>query len=392
MSEATDTASPWYRPMRARRADESHRASTPLELLFDLCFVVAVAQAAAELHHAVAEGHLGAGLLGYVTVFFAIWWAWMNFSWFATAYDTDDVPYRLTTLVQIAGGLVLAAGVTPAFEGEHFAIITYGYVIMRLAMVAQWLRAARGDAAHRPIALAYAVGITVVQIGWLLRLLLPDSLFLPSFVVLVLAELAVPAIAERRGEPVWHAEHIAERYGLFTLIVLGESVLSATVALEAAFTQTDHPAGLVTLGIAGLVILFAMWWIYFEQPAHERLTSLKMSMRWGYGHILVFASAAAVGAGLAVAVDHDLHVAHVGALPAALATTVPVAVFVLVVWLLHLDHERMRRVSAAFPVAAVLILATSFTPVPVHLTALLMAVLTGLLVASRRPAPSSVRS
>ena len=106
-------------------------------------------------------------------------------------------------------------------------------------------------------------------------------------------------------------------------------------------------------------------------------------MRWGYGHFLVFASAAAVGAGLAVAVDHDLHVAHVGALPAALATTVPVAVFVLVVWLLHLDHERMRRVSAAFPVAAVLILATSFTPVPVHLTALVMAVLTGLLVASR---------
>ena len=97
----TDTA--WYRPMRARRGDESHRASTPLELLFDLCFVVAVAQAAAELHHAVAEDHLGAGLFGYVTVFFAIWWAWMNFSWFATAYDTDDVPYRLTTLVQIAG-------------------------------------------------------------------------------------------------------------------------------------------------------------------------------------------------------------------------------------------------------------------------------------------------
>jgi low temperature requirement protein LtrA len=378
--------------MRARRADESHRASTPLELLFDLCFVVAVAQAAAELHHAVAEDHLGAGLLGYVTVFFAIWWAWMNFSWFATAFDTDDVPYRLTTLVQIAGGLVLAAGVTPAFERENFAIITFGYVIMRLAMVAQWLRAARGDAAHRPIALAYAVGIAVVQVGWLLRLLLPDSLFLPSFAVLVLAELAVPALAERRGEPVWHAEHIAERYGLFTLIVLGESVLSATVALEAAFTRTDHPAGLVTLGIAGLVILFAMWWIYFEQPAHERLTSLKMSMRWGYGHILVFASAAAVGAGLAVAVDHDLHVAHVGALPAALATTVPVAVFVLVVWLLHLDHERMRRVSAAFPVAAVLILATSFTPVPVHLTALLMAVLTGLLVASRQPAPASVRS
>ena len=62
MSEVTGTASPWYRPMRARRPDEAHRASTPLELLFDLCFVVAVAQAAAELHHAVAEDHVGAGV------------------------------------------------------------------------------------------------------------------------------------------------------------------------------------------------------------------------------------------------------------------------------------------------------------------------------------------
>ena len=385
MTEPTETASPWYRPMRARRADEHHRASTPLELLFDLCFVVAVAQAAVELHHAVAEDHVGAGVWGYLTVFFAIWWAWMNFSWFATAFDVDDVPYRLTTLVQIAGGLVLAAGVTPAFAG-NFAIITFGYVIMRLAMVAQWLRAASGDVEHRPIALAYAAGITVAQVGWLLRLLLPDGLLIPSYLALVVAELAVPFFAERRGEPVWHAEHIAERYGLFTLIVLGESVLSATLALEAAFTRTEHPVALITLGVAGLLILFAMWWIYFEQPAHERLTSLNASLRWGYGHILVFSSAAATGAGLAVAVDHDLHLAHVGDLVAASATTVPVAVFVLVVWLLHLDHERMRRASAAFPAAAVLILATSFTPVPIHLTALVVAVLTGLLVATRRPA------
>jgi low temperature requirement protein LtrA len=377
-------ASPWYRPMQARRPDEEHRASTPLELLFDLCFVVAVAQAALELHHAVAEDHLGSGLLGYLTVFFAIWWAWMNFSWFATAFDTDDVAYRLTTLVQIAGGLVLAAGVPASFERGDFAIITWGYVIMRLAMVVQWLRAAAADPTHRPISLAYAVGITVVQALWLLRLLLPDGLLVPAFLVLVVAELAVPVVAERRGQPVWHPEHIAERYGLFTLIVLGESVLSVSVALEAAFDGAEHPIGLISLGVAGLVILFSMWWIYFEQPGHERLTSLKASLRWGYGHYLVFAATAATGAGLAVAVDVDRHVAHVGNVTAALATTVPVAVFVLVAWLLHLDHRRMRRVSPAFPVAAALIVATSFTPVPVYLTAVVMAGLTGLLVSTRR--------
>ena len=97
--------------MTARDPHEPHRASTPLELLFDLCFVVAVAQASGRLHHGIVEGHAGRAVLGYVVVFFAIWWAWMNFTWFASAYDTDDVPYRLLVLVQIAGVLVLAAGV-----------------------------------------------------------------------------------------------------------------------------------------------------------------------------------------------------------------------------------------------------------------------------------------
>jgi low temperature requirement protein LtrA len=115
-------------PMRARSADEPHRVSTPLELFFDLCFVVAVAQAALPLHHSIAEHHVGHGLYGYLTVFFAIWWAWMNFTWFASAYDTDDDVYRITTLVQIAGALVLAAGVEAAFERTDFLLITIGYV------------------------------------------------------------------------------------------------------------------------------------------------------------------------------------------------------------------------------------------------------------------------
>jgi len=83
--------------------------STPLELLFDLTFVVAIAAAASQLHHAVGEHHLGSGMLAYFTSFAAIWWAWMNFTWFASAYDTDDPTYRLWTMVQMVGVLILAA-------------------------------------------------------------------------------------------------------------------------------------------------------------------------------------------------------------------------------------------------------------------------------------------
>ena len=115
--------------------------ATPLELFFDLVFVVAIAQAASSLHHAVSEAHVAHGLTGYLMVFFAIWWAWINFTWFASAYDCDDVPYRLMVFVQMAGALIIAAGVPAVFEGRSGMIVTIGYVVMRSAVVAQWLRA-----------------------------------------------------------------------------------------------------------------------------------------------------------------------------------------------------------------------------------------------------------
>jgi len=187
----------WSGRMVSRRPDEVHRHPTVLELFFDLCFVVAVAQAASGLHHAIADGHVGSGVGNYVLVFFAIWWAWMNFTWFASAYDTDDIAYRLTTCVQIAGALVFAAGVPAAMDERDFAVATLGYVIMRLAMVTQWLRAARGDPARRRGCLRFAIGVTLVQSGWVARLALPDGWGMGAFLLLVLAELAVPIWSER---------------------------------------------------------------------------------------------------------------------------------------------------------------------------------------------------
>jgi len=105
---------------------------------------VAIALLGQLLHHAVNERHTAHGISAYLMVCFAIWWTWMNFTWFASAYDTDDVPYRLMALLQIAGVLVLAAGAPGAFEG-HLGIVSLGYAIMRVALIAQWLRAAGGD-------------------------------------------------------------------------------------------------------------------------------------------------------------------------------------------------------------------------------------------------------
>ena len=98
------------RLMRGRDPHELHRVATPLELLFDLTFVIAFGLAASQFAHAVAEGHYKIALMGFGLASFGISWAWINFSWFSSAYDTDDWIFRIVTMVQMIGVLILAIG------------------------------------------------------------------------------------------------------------------------------------------------------------------------------------------------------------------------------------------------------------------------------------------
>ncbi len=333
--------------MTGRDSTEAHRASTSLELLFDLTFVVAVSQAARELAAAVAAGPSAHAVQAYLMVFFAIYWGWLNFTWFASAYDTDDVPYRLLTLLQMGGVLVVAAAVPSAFETGRFTWVVVGYVIMRVTMVAQWLRAAREDPAGRRTAQRYALGITIVQLGWILRLWLPGQLATASFVALVACELAVPWRAEQPDMTPWHPAHIAERYGLFTIIVLGEGVAAVAVAVQTSLASGGATGNLVVTGLSGLILLFGCWWLYFLRPSPRALGQRgSATFVWGYLHYVVFAALAALGAGLEVLTETITHGTEdggeavetgfgAGPLTAGLAVAVPVAVFLVLVGVLQ---------------------------------------------------------
>ena len=374
--------------MVARNTAEVDRAATPLELFFDLCFVVAVAQASNRLHHAVADGGAGSAVVSYVLVFFAIWWAWMNFTWFSSAYDNDDVPYRLLTFVQIVGVLILAAGVPRAFDRRDFDVVFVGYLVMRVGLVSLWLRAARHDPPHRTTAIRYAAGISLCMVMWLVILLVGWPVW--AFALGAAVELAVPMLAERSAPTSWHPHHIAERYGLFTLIVLGESVLAATVAFQHAIDERDTNVTLYLTAAAGLLTVFGMWWMYFAKPAQWFLTSMRVAFVWGYGHYLVFASAAAVGAGIAVNVDRATHHASVSTAYAGAAVTIPVAVYLVTIWYLQVRPNAAGRMPTALHlVAAALVLMATFAPRPVVVTALIVAALVATMVWRHSRAASS---
>jgi low temperature requirement protein LtrA len=378
-----------------RDPDEQHRASTPLELFVDLCFVVAVAQSAAALHHELVIGEVSYGIVGFLMAFFGVWWAWMNFTWFASAHDADDVPYRLLTLLQIAGVLIYAAGVAHSVEEHVFGLSVIGYVIMRMALVTQWLRVAHRFPDLRRRCLRYAVGISVLQLLWVLILVTPEHYTPWLFLVLALGELAVPQWAEgaSRGSRYWrlfHPEHIEERYGLFTIIVLGESVLSATVGIQEVATR-GVSVSLICVAGGGLLIAFGAWWTYFDQPGH--LTpDPSFSMRWGYLHVVVFASLAALGSGLHVAAEAVSGEATVRT--GALAVAVPVAGYLVGLVLLTLATRRLPGSIHVVPNllgAAVVLVVGLLAPVVVTVVvaAAVMVVLVALMIAAPPPRPAA---
>jgi low temperature requirement protein LtrA len=360
-------------PMRPRNPDEPGRAASTLELFFDLVFVIAVSIASSHLHDTVTEGRLGEGVVNYLLVFFGIWWAWMNFTWFATSFDTDDWLYRVLTIVQMGGVLILAAGIGPVFDDGDFRLLIAGYVLMRIIMISQWLRAARGAGAARGTAIVYAVGIGIVQVLWVAWLAVDDPVLRGfGLGVLIFAEVAVPVIAETRGTTPWHPHHITERYGCFTIIVLGESLLASANTIFEALGEVADIVPLISLGVLSLIVTAAMWWIYFWPPHHRAIGSLGGSLKYGYGHYFIFAAAGAFSAGVGIEADSQLGSSALDPALATFTVSVPIVVFVLGVWLLAIRPNANGIVNTIVPVCALLVLLDPLIPVPTFLTTFFM--------------------
>ncbi|MFS3127632.1 low temperature requirement protein A [Nocardioides sp. Bht2] len=381
MSNVTNTGRLKLTPMRPRDPAEPARVASMLELFFDLVFVVAVSTAAVQLHHQMTEGHVLDGLLHYAMVFFAIWWAWMNFTWFATSFDTDDWLYRVVTIVQMGGVLVLAASIEPVFADDDFRLMIAAYVVMRIAMVTQWLRASRSGGPHRRAAQTYALGIAVVQVLWIAFIPLSDTDFAGYLVLaLIAAELSVPVIAERGGTTPWHAHHITERYGLFTLILLGESLLASANAILKAVHDQEELAPLIAMAVLTLVVTASLWWIYFWPTHHHAIGTLRESLRYGYVHYFVFAAAGAFSAGVEVEIDVLTDHSKLSEMAASFTVTVPIAVFVLGIWWIAIRQCADRVVNTVVPAGAVLVLLDPLIPIPITLTAVVMVIIVAVLV------------
>ncbi|MBZ4487268.1 low temperature requirement protein A [Microbacterium sp. cx-55] len=362
--------------MQGRDAAGSGRTASPLELFYDLTFVAAFGVASSQLADDIVSGHIGTATVAFILAMTTIVWAWTNFTWFASAFDNDDWLFRLLTMVQMAGVLVLAIGLPPLFESIESggvvdnSVMVAGYIVIRVAVATQWLRAARHDPRYRQLALTYAAFVIPTQVGWVILAVVHLTAG-PALVVMALligVESLAPLVAERRGRAEggvtpWNSHHLAERYSLLTIVALGETIfgtLSSATQISALEGWSFDAGAAVAAGIATSL---ALWWVYFLVPHGPALSARRTKvLPWAYGHVILFIAIAATGAGLHV-VGYVYDEGHpVSELVAVVAVAGPVFVFMVTRCLLHgwlvsaVPRPTSLQVTAlVFPVLAILL-------------------------------------
>ena len=365
-----------FRSMPARDPGEHHRVATPLELFFDLVAVIAIAAVTAAYHHAISHGHGLAAFPRFLFVFVAIWWAWMNYTWFASAFDNGDAAFTMLTGVAMAGFLIVAGSTEPLFEHLDFSVAVIGWVIMRSALALLWLRVARDDARMRPMALRYVVGLGLAQVMWLAIAfgLAPASpLAVALTLVATLFEFAVPLLAERKTHALpFHRHHLIERYGLLTIIVLGEVLLAGSMAV-ADMLAAGATSPLLEALIATVVIVLALWWLYFADEDHLPKEGKAALVAFGYGHVLVYAGIALLGAGLGAWLDVIGHHSDLNFDQAIWYVAAPIATVLFGIWIVRDRFHALGRRGGVLPLAALLIVSAAAVSAPLWVLALIVA-------------------
>lgn len=290
------TKSLWQPPrLRTARENEEERRATWLELFYDLVFVAAIAEVAHNLH-----GHLSlTGFLGYVLLFVPIWWSWVGATFYATRFDTDDLGHRLLTLLQMVAIAVLAVNVHDGLgkSSDDFAL---SYVTVRAILILQYLIAGYYVVAARALTNWYIRGFSIAAAIWFVSVFVPVPWRFALWVLALIIDFSTPLTAGQLVAKIPPSfSHIPERVGLFTIIVLGEAVMS--VVKGVAQLQWGIASALVAL--LGMSIAFSLWWIYFDSVDGSPLRAMqvgnmKIGLTWLYSHLPLALGIAATGVGV----------------------------------------------------------------------------------------------
>ncbi|MGB3693369.1 MAG: low temperature requirement protein A [Spirulinaceae cyanobacterium] len=293
----------WLQPPRLRINEDQEnepRHATWLELFYDLVFVVAISQLAHHLSKQVSPQ----GFFEFVVLFIPVWWAWIGTTFYANRFDSDNIVRRLLIGIQMLAMAALAVNVHDGL-GSTSGGFALAYAIARLVLVFEYLWAGWHIPQARGLAIYYAKGFAIAACLWLISVFIPLPWRFLFWVLGLIVDFATPLSAGKfQVQLLPHTEHLPERFGLFTIIVLGEAIIA--VVNGVAEMEWQGMSALTAMG--GFTVAFSLWWIYFENVGGSALQAVKNSKRiavlqiWLYIHLPLVIGLAATGVG----VEHAL--------------------------------------------------------------------------------------
>ncbi|QMS87580.1 low temperature requirement protein A [Nostoc edaphicum CCNP1411] len=288
----------FLQPPRLRIGEdtEEERRATWLELFYDLVFVVAVSQLAHNLNEDISLS----GWFGFIVLFIPVWWSWIGTTFYANRFDSDDVGHRLLIGIQMLTAAAMAINIHHGLSESSpgFAI---SYALGRVVLVIEYVRAGRHISSARPLTTRYAIGFAIAAFFWLISALVPIPWRFGFWTLGIIIDFATLLTGRKFQIGLLpHASHLPERFGLFTIIVLGEAI----IAVVNGVSEQKWDVLTAISAIFGLIIAFSWWWVYFDnlggKPIEMARTHGKVGVvnLWLYTHLPLVIGIAAAGVGV----------------------------------------------------------------------------------------------
>ena len=263
-----------------KKNKNEERHATWLELFYDLVFVVTISQLSHYLLHDVSLSNF----FGFLFLFIPVWWSWIGTTFFATRFYSDDLGHRLLLLLQMGGAAAMAVNISGAFN-NNFSGFALSYAFIRLILVIEYVRVFRTIKSSElesanPLVKRYIIGFSIAALIWLISAFVPfTEIRFGLWVIGLIIDFATPIRTSKITSKVPpHISHLPERMGLFTLIVLGESI----VGIVNGMTEQVWNVYSVIEASLGLCISFSLWWLYFDSTGRLPIQILRERGKFHY--------------------------------------------------------------------------------------------------------------
>ena len=298
----------FHRPILHTQLDHEKKASW-LELFYDLIFVASIIQLGDALSDGVDHKRGLESFLWFAVHFVPLWVCWTGFTFYSNRFDVDDLTHRLLVFLQMAavGAVAISAPMAMRFENADPRPFEFAYAIAQMVLVIMYARAYKHTPVARDFSRYWGTVFAVGSLLWFAAIFVPSPLNYVLWVFgigsILLAPLSRASRAISEQYPA-DQEHLSERYGLLTIIVLGESFVKVLSFLAADDHNIDPEY--LAKGAFNLSITCAVWWVYFDDIAGSKIKEGKFTwITWLYGHLPLGMAITAVGVAVKYAVKID---------------------------------------------------------------------------------------